>query len=181
MKKTKMFFVSLFASAFLFSAVPHAVASEKMSYEYKVERIANYLKGKEMLFDLNIASLDLPEMDYGLHKVKLGYHKGVMIGIYKKESISILKPDLAFIDFKINGYGPLDRVYKKNTHIVPDQFYDEFVPVQLTEKDSKKFNYAYREIIEKFYSENEKNMEDLERALEQKKYIDDLFGIIDKK
>lgn len=208
MKKGKVFLASLFAGAFLCSTIP-AIASEDKSYEEKnkivlsvpglptyedkIGMIENYLKEKNKCFSLNIANSELPEMSYGLHIVKLGYGElgysnGVVIGVYKKDSFSILKPDMVLIDFKSNGYGAVDIVYKKVNHIAsgtPTQSgisYDKFVPIKLTKKDLEKFDYVYREVIEEFYSENEREILEMKKeALEQKKHITDLFDIIDKK
>ena len=208
MKKTKMFLTGLIAGSLLFSTAPsfavrgplnHQVEKDiqqkeysresldpkpfiMLDYEEKVERIANYLTEIEKMSTFN---LNIPHISYGLHTAVLEAHskandKYIKIEIYEESTLNMAffsEPKLLLVDVKgkeyNSSYGSLDWVMKKDK--------EDYVVVDLTKEEKEKFNNLYLNIIDKFYLENEKKMNALNKALEQNKDLQELFEIIEQK
>lgn len=172
--------------AFLLSAVPSFAQhsgllpieeSESSSFtKEKVERIINYLEG---VTQNSILKLKIPSTAYGLHPIAMDYNSDngdLLVLVYKTVALPFFSsPEFVMYDKKDNCYGELDEIYKQ------DKSSENYIKVDLTPEEKEKFNSMYLKIIDKFYSENGKAMEELEKALEQDKDVQDLLNILEKK
>lgn len=185
MKKNKIL-ASLCMGAFLLSAAPSFAQhsgllpieeSESSSFATeKVDRIIRYL---ENVTKNSILNLKIPSTAYGLHPIAMDYNSDngdFLVLIYKSASLPFFSsPEFVMYDKKDNNYGELDEIYKQ------DKSSENYSKVELTPKEKERFNELYLKIIDKFYSENEKAMEEFEKALEQDRDVQNLLDILDKK
>jgi len=191
MKKIKNSLAVLCAGAVLALTPSYAKAldnpvtvPDQITYEEKLEKIANCLGAMEKLGPLAGLTSGFVNTSYGLNSVNLRYmdeeDKALIVGIYEDAGVlgtMFSQPDVVLADDKANGFGGVDFVYK----LEEGESEETYKQVELDEKEKQKFEIIYSKIINKFYDENEDKFLEFEKALEQDKEMKGLWDILESK
>lgn len=182
MNKIKTGLVTLCTAALLFSATPSSARLISIeptvwhtypSYEQKAERIINYLKLLEKVDNEFKGSLDLPpDIIWGVPGVRYGVHYAtfhyeytdeiLVIDVHQAGGKSVNSPTEFYMHDDAE-YGSVDKVFDDR------KIKYTFEKVELTPEEKYIFDDLYKRLVDKFCSENETRMtelENLEKAMD---------------